>query len=82
MPDQMFGQVVNHRARSRNSIVALFASVPGVLLVAVVGWTFFTIVLPMPVAQAITYLAVDIRLPSTPVMPPRQLEAKQPAHKD
>jgi protein TonB len=75
MPE-MFGQVVSHRARARNSIVAVFASVPGLIVATVVGATFFTFVLPMPVAQAITYVAVDIRLPRMPAVATRSAEAK------
>jgi protein TonB len=78
MRDEMFGQVVNHRARSRHSMIAVFASLPGVVVVAAVGWTFFTLVLPMPVVQAIEYVAVDIRLPSLPALPARRAERKEP----
>jgi periplasmic protein TonB len=71
----MFSDVVTHRAKLRNSIVAPFASIP-ILIVALVGcWSLFTFVLPMPVVEAISFVQIGMKPPTLPSLPPRRVES-------
>ena len=72
----MFGEVVTHRARLRNSIVAPFASIPILIVALFACWSLFTIVLPMPVVEAISFVQIDVRPPALPSLPTRRVESK------
>ncbi|MEP7307348.1 MAG: energy transducer TonB [Acidobacteriota bacterium] len=68
----MFRDVVTHRARLRNSIVAPFASIPVLIVSVVACWSLFTFALPMPVVEAINFVQVDVRPPALPSPPTRR----------
>ena len=72
----MFGEVVTHRARLRNSIVAPFASIPILIVALLACWSLFTIVLPMPVVEAISFVQIDVKPPALPSLPARRVESK------
>ena len=75
----MFRDVVTHRARLRNSIVAPFASIPVLIVSVVACWSLFTFALPMPVVEAINFVQVDVRPPTLPSLPAKRADALKAA---
>jgi protein TonB len=71
-----FGGIVYHQAKLRKSLVTTFAAVPMLIVVTLALYSFFTIVLPMPVVEAIQFIPVDIKLPAPP--PPPRTVANPP----
>src|SRR4051812_803891 len=71
----MFRDVVTHRARLRNSLVAPFASIPALIVAVLACWSLFNFALPMPVVEAINFVQVDVRRPALPSPAARRVDA-------
>jgi protein TonB len=76
---EMFRDVVTHRAKRRNSIVAPFASIPALIAAVFACWSLFNFALPMPVVEAINFVQVDVRPPTLPSAPAQRADSVKAA---